>query len=231
MLAWAVGLAPFKDNFWSSAQQPGSSCGPNATEITPSLHNAISTFSASTVSPSDGVGLSDVPQIMRACTKGGLLLHPSRPLTAIDKQVTAGVFPSSGPSGSVYATYSYVSGWAFDSALAAELTSPYALTLSDLLAIRADLATRGNAPPPLPTIVYSLDADTLDISTLTIAAFSDAAPFSFSTCKLADFKLAHFSSTFANGYALLGDLTKWVPVAEARFSNIVVSGSSVSVLV
>jgi hypothetical protein len=66
MLAWALGLAPFKDNYWSSAQQPGSSCGNNATEVTPSLHNAASTFSAGPVTPGDGVGFSDVPQIMRS---------------------------------------------------------------------------------------------------------------------------------------------------------------------
>jgi hypothetical protein len=87
MLAWALGLAPFKDNYWSSAQQPGSSCGSNASEVTPSLHNAASTYSAGPVSPGDGVGLSDVAQILRACNAAGLLLHPSRPATALDSQV------------------------------------------------------------------------------------------------------------------------------------------------
>ena len=98
MLASALGLAPFKDNYWSSAQQPGSSCGSNASEVTPSLHNAASTYSAGPVSPGDGVGLSDVAQILRACNAAGLLLQPSRPATALDSQVAYVVGPPPLPS-------------------------------------------------------------------------------------------------------------------------------------
>ena len=54
MLAWSLGLAPFKDNYWSSAEQPGAPRpGP---ETTPSLHNAASVLSAGPVTPGDGVG-------------------------------------------------------------------------------------------------------------------------------------------------------------------------------
>jgi hypothetical protein len=154
MLAWAIGLAPFKDNFWSSQSEPGSSCGTNAVEITPSLHNAASTFSAGPVSPGDGVGLSDVAQIMRACTASGLLLHPSRPMTAIDAQVVGDVFGAGAGrvQGNVYATYSAGSGMWWGHALAADLAQPYALTPSDFDSITSDIALRGGAPQhrPLP---------------------------------------------------------------------------------
>jgi hypothetical protein len=236
MLAWALGLAPFKDNYWSSAQEEGSSCGKNATEITPSLHNAASTFSAGPVSPGDGVGKSDVAQIMRACTASGRLLQPSRPMTAIDAQIVGDVFgPSAGrPAGTVYATYSAVSGMVWDHAMGVDLAQPYALTPADFVGIRADLGLRGPAPPrraspvasDTPTLAYALDADTLAPASLRVAAFSTSSPWVLRSCALADFQVVHTAPVFPNGWALLGDLTKWVPVAEARFSDVQATDSA-----
>ena len=231
MLAWAIGLAPFKDNYWSTALQPGSSCGKNASEITPSLHNAASTFSAGPVTPGDGVGFSDVAQILRACDSAGLLLHPSRPMTTLDSQIAGDVFGSAAPGrprGLVQATYSLVSGFAWDHVLGVSLSSDYYVTVGDLTAIRGDIPLRGNPlPPPPGGVVYSLNADTLDISTLSVAPFNSAQPIPFKPCGLSDFQVAHTAPLWANGWALLGDLTKWVPVAEARFSSIVVDAGGV----
>jgi hypothetical protein len=235
MLAWAIGLAPFKDNYWSTAQQPGSSCGKNATEITPSLHNAASTFSAGPVTPGDGVGMSDVAQILRACTASGRLLHPSRPMTALDSQVVGDVFgPAPGrPAGDVYATYSAVSGLVWDHVMGVNLKSAYAVTPADFAAIRGDLALRSDFAPapsaPPAALAYALNADTLDPATLTVAPFGAASPITLTACAIADFQVAHTAPVLGNGWALLGELGKWVPVAEARFSNIQADAAQVSV--
>jgi hypothetical protein len=240
LLAWAIGLAPFKDNYWSSAQQPGSSCGNNATEVTPSLHNAASTFSAGPVTPGDGVGFSDVPQIMRSATASGQLLQPSRPMTALDASMAGAV------KGTVMATYSAVSGLLWDHVLGANLPSAYAVTVGDLAAIRADLPLRSAAAvgtlaafvlPSEPAaaagsaVAYSLDADSLEPASLQVQPFDGANGIPLKACGLADFQVWHTAPVLPSGYALLGELSKWVPVSEARFSDVQSDAAQASVAV
>ena len=235
VLAWALGLAPFKDNYESTALQPGGSFG-NATEITPSLHNAASVLSAGPVSPGDGVGLSDVAQIMRACDAAGRLLQPSRPATAIDARAARAVFgaAAAGPDGEVSATYTLLpGGWFWDHVLVADLAADYALGPAALAGTRADAALRagwrGAAAAPAGAVVWSLNATTLDVATLTVAPFSDAAPVTLRACGLADFALVHTAPVWASGWALLGELAKYVPVSAARFNNVQLSAAGASV--
>ncbi len=175
--------------------QPGSSCGKDAKEITPSLHNAASTFSAGPVTPGDGVGMSDVPQIMRACAASGRLLHPSRPMTAIDAEVVAAVFGAGAgrPQGNVHATYSLVSGAIFDHVMGVDLAAPYAVTSADLAAIRSDIPLRSpGVPLPAPAgLAYGVNADSFDPATLTVATFGPAAPIALAACSFADFQVVH----------------------------------------
>jgi hypothetical protein len=218
--------------------QPGSSCGANATELTPSLHNAASVLSAGPVTPGDGVGMSDVAQIMRACAASGRLLQPSRPATALDACIVRGGFPGAGQRvGDVSATYSALGGGlVFDHILAANVgPAGFAVSPADLAPVRADLplrAARAGSPasftlPPRaaaaaaapPAVAYSLNATTLDAATLAVAPFDAGAPIQLQPCGIADFQLFHTAPVWPNGWALLGDLSKYVPVAEARFAN------------
>ena len=239
LLAWAVGLAPFKDNYWSTVQQPGSSCGANASEVTPSLHNAASVFSAGPVTPGDGVGASDAAQILRACNSAGRLLQPSRPMTALDSRIAAGAFPGApgAPTGEVQASFSDLGGgYVFDHVLGAELTAPYAVTTADLAARRAERALRrpaaaAAAAAATSAVAYAVNAATLDSASLVVQAFDDAHPIPLTRCGLADFQVWHTAPLFANGWALLGDLSKYVPVAEARFADIAADSAGVSVSV
>lgn len=262
MLAWAVGLAPFKDNvrcrlplcaavenaalptylrppplhqYWSTAVQPGAPRpGP---ETTPSLHNAASTLSAGPVTPGDGVGFSDAAQILRACDASGRLLHPSRALTSIDAGALSRAFPggSSSFAGVISATYTALgAGLVWDHVLAANLTAPFALLPAHLAPTRADAPLRAAAPrlrgtwtlaapaaaAAAPTIAYALNTTTLDAATLTLGPFDDAHPIALAPCGLADFALVHTAPVFSNGFALLGELQKWVPVSEARFTDV-----------
>ena len=246
MLSWAVGVAPFKDNFWSTRSQPGSSCGANATEITPSLHNAASVLSAGPVTPGDSVGMSDVAQIMRACMASGRLLQPARPATALDACVLRGGFP--GPAqrvGDVSATYSILEGGlVFDHLLAANVgAAGFAVSPADLSPIRAEVPLRAaragsQASFVLPSsgaqqasaaVAYSVNASTLATDSLVVAPFDAAHPIALAPCGLEDFQLVHTAPVWPNGWALLGDLTKYVPVADARFANAFADGNGASV--
>merc|ERR1740117_1996578 len=86
ILAHALALAPFKDNYWTNSSEPGGSCG-DALEPGVALHSAVSTLSAGPVTPSDGIGFSNVELIMRSCRADGKLLQPSRPTTYTDTYI------------------------------------------------------------------------------------------------------------------------------------------------
>jgi len=262
MLAWALGLAPFKDNFWSTPIQPGSSQPAGSSEITPSLHAAVSVLSAGPVTPADGIGMSDAPLILRTCDASGRLLHPSRALTAIDALALAWVFR--GPAAVtasplsrnsvVYATYTLLGEVFFwDHVLAADLTDPFSLYPAHLYPTRADAVLRGGGganalrsiPPletipvkknltPPPLLAYTLNSTSMDLSTLQVQyPFDDSHPIVLPSCGVTDFSLWHTAPLFAlgspGGVALLGELTKFVPVSEARFYDLQVGGDGISV--
>lgn len=78
MLAWALGLSPFKDVFWSSKR------GLWKGERKPYLMALLSCLSTGPVGPGDEIGYDDKDVIMPCCRSDGLLLQPDRPITACD---------------------------------------------------------------------------------------------------------------------------------------------------
>ena len=250
LFSWALGVAPFKDNAWSTSQQPGSSCG-NAVEPSPGLHLAISVFSNGPVTPGDGVGFQNVDQIMRTTRADGVVLHPSRAMTAIDADIVGRAFPLAvaATTGPVYATYSAVSGFVFDSVLSADLPAPFSVTPASLVGVRSDLALRDKSRKPnelfalagaaagrvsaaaSSAVAYSVNTSTMNASSLVVQGFDAATPIALRACKEADFQVWHTAPVFtSNGWALLGELAKWVPVSPQRVSSIEASNSELEVL-
>jgi hypothetical protein len=151
--------------------------------------------------------------------------------------------------GDVSATYSALAGGlVFDHILAANVgPAGFAVVPADLAPVRADLPLRAaragspasfTLPPPAaaaaaapaaPALAYSLDATSLAPATLAVAPFDAASPIRLRPCGLADFQLVHTAPVWPNGWALLGDLTKYVPVAEARFANAAAGDGGASV--
>ena len=84
MFANALGLAPFKDVFWSNETQPGSPYKITAEEPLPDREILIATLSTGPVAFGDGVNYIDSIRIMRCCRQDGLILKPDQPLTMID---------------------------------------------------------------------------------------------------------------------------------------------------
>eukprot|EP00966_Prymnesium_polylepis_P104480 2419785-Prymnesium_polylepis.1 len=71
MLAYALGLAPSKDTFWSTADQPGNRWGEGTREPFSRLQAAVATLSKGPVCPSDAVGKTDVALILRSAAADG----------------------------------------------------------------------------------------------------------------------------------------------------------------
>ncbi len=79
LMAYAVGLWPFKDNFHTT---PGQHMVVG--ERWPYEETLISILSAGVVGPSDKIGASDADLLRKTCRKDGVLLKPDRPATAVD---------------------------------------------------------------------------------------------------------------------------------------------------
>jgi hypothetical protein len=140
ILAHALALAPFKDNYWTNSSEPGGSCG-NAVEPGVALHSAVSTLSAGPVTPSDGIGFSNVELIMRSCRADGKLLQPSRPTTYTDGYINGMATGKWAPSGHVWSTYTAIGSTArWDLVFSHELKAPYAIT-PDMLTLDSSTKT------------------------------------------------------------------------------------------
>lgn len=93
LFAHAIGIAPSKDNYWSTPLQLGSKWGPTTKEPYNRLQAAVITLTKGPVCPSDKVGKSDVPLIMRSAMSDGRLLQPGSPAKQIDAAFVAAAFP------------------------------------------------------------------------------------------------------------------------------------------
>ncbi|KAJ1448676.1 hypothetical protein M885DRAFT_573945 [Pelagophyceae sp. CCMP2097] len=67
LLSYALDLAPSKDSFWSTADQPGNAFGDGTVEKYSAMQAATAVLSHGPVQVSDGVGFSDAALIARAC--------------------------------------------------------------------------------------------------------------------------------------------------------------------
>ena len=84
MFVNALGMAPFKDVFWSNEIEPGSPYKSTAKEPLPDREILIATLSTGPVVFGDGINYIDMIRILKCCRQDGLILKPSRPLTMID---------------------------------------------------------------------------------------------------------------------------------------------------
>ncbi|CAF4210806.1 unnamed protein product, partial [Rotaria sordida] len=104
MFVDAIGLAPFKDVFWSTSLQPGSPYKPNAKEVLPEREILIATLSTGPVSPGDAINYTNTQHIMKCCRGDGLILKPDQPLTMINRLVSDWAFYDGVSQGELYST-------------------------------------------------------------------------------------------------------------------------------
>eukprot|EP00051_Salpingoeca_urceolata_P033171 m.19308 g.19308 ORF g.19308 m.19308 type:complete len:807 (-) comp5917_c0_seq1:58-2478(-) len=209
---WALGLIPAKDGWWSTAVQPGHPYKDNRTEPYSALHAAVSVLSRGPVTPADKVGLMNETLIMRTCTAQGDLLQGDRPALALDAQLAQLAFgPGHGVDGQLWATYTVISGFAYHHVLAATIAQPYVLDIRTLprppngqVGNRSFVVENGVGVP----VMASLHS-------------TDDAGLAVPVCGRADFRLYHTAPVMTNGWAVLGELAKFVPVSATRIRQII----------
>ena len=104
MFAEAIGLASFKDVFWSTSVQPGAPYGKSPREVLPDREVLISTLSTGPVGPGDAINYTNVERIMKCCRKDGLILKPDRPLTTLNALISDWAMSNSHSQGELYST-------------------------------------------------------------------------------------------------------------------------------
>ncbi|RUS92230.1 hypothetical protein EGW08_000083, partial [Elysia chlorotica] len=226
-LASALGLAPSKDTFWSSSEQPGNTYAKS--EPYPTLQAAVATLSRGPVGPGDKIGGTNRTLLMRCCNEDGLVLKPSKPARAIDDQILEMAYGDhTGVDGEVWTTYSRHDGLLYGVIFAANLTRNYSITaqkagfLSPLAptfkaghVFRAD-DPEGSVTPFDNTSTFTIDANNCETNGEPFCLFYFSPELEFKTHKV----------------VLLGDLDKWVPMSEQRVVQIwrTAAGMAVSLL-
>jgi len=213
IFAHAVGIAPTKDNYWSTSVQPGNPYKDNPTEPYTRLQSAVSTLSSGPVAPSDRIGYSDAALILKACMIDGTLLSHPIPATSIDATFPrlAGL-TSAGPQGELWTSGSIVGGQLFGSVFGATLAASYDVSLT----------TVGY---PSTASVAVIEANT----TSSVTVLAPGAAVTVKACDRYDFQLYSLAPVLPNGWALIGETAKWIPVNPVRFSDLSYDSTSVTV--
>lgn len=228
LLAWAVGVWPFKDNFWSSERRGEQEA-------------LISVLSGGMVGVGDGLGRTVRDIVMRTCRADGLLLKPDRPATPIDRMF----LPHARPF--LTAAWSRRPGlgrWTYVAAYHLASEHPER-TVEDRL--WAELQTDPGFPVedmfvfPEHVTDWHLDlAEDLGLAGRFVVfdwrrgegfvptdGRFEMTPFEH----LYDFAYYVVAPVLDNGLALIGETDKYVTLADRRFQAVVADGDALRVTV
>jgi len=106
LLSDALGMAPFKDTFWSTSNEAGSPYKPSAMEPVPEREIVMSILSTGPVGPGDAINYTNAERIMKCCRQDGLILKPDRPISMIDLLISDWAQNSGSKQGELYSTQS-----------------------------------------------------------------------------------------------------------------------------
>ena len=218
----AVGVAPSKDNWWSTPNQPRPRtlpsgpppCDGGNRNVTDNyLHALVATLSTGPVGFSDAIGFNNASLIKATCDSDGRLLKPSLPLAAIDRSfATEEVTKSLASGGHVWATHTASADFVWYMVLAITVHSDFTLLRSDLwpsLAASQDVVVWDSSD--MMGSARLVKAEITELANLTTVAGSDTLnPLDFK------YKLVAPVMPGLGGWALLGEPDKLTPVSEQR---------------
>ncbi len=215
MLAGALGVWPFKDNFHSG-------------EIHGQAEALISSLSAGMVGLGDAIGVTVVENVTPTCRTDGLLLKPDRPATAIDPMYLPHARPF---TVSTETTLDGVGEWIYLAAF--NMASEHPGRTSDdriweiLLYDAIPVSKMFNYPELVTDWSFDMARDIgrsgrrvmYDWKTGQASVVTDV--FTLPQVEnLNDFNYMVLAPIFGNGLALVGDPDKFVTMADRRFTAV-----------
>ncbi len=208
---WALNVLPFKDGFYSSTL-PQTGGQTEEAERAPDREALVSALSGAMVAPMDGIYLLNASRVLRTCRADGLVLKPDAPLATTDwcfRDDGAAARPAGGPEACrVYHAHSDVPGYGRvhyhfdnnDGALAATALEPAMLSF---------VGAEANASAP--HVVYDWYAAAV---AGTLASAASAAVRVAAGYENVSYALV---APVVAGWALLGEVDKYVPASTLRF--------------
>jgi hypothetical protein len=222
ILAWAVGIYPFKDDFWTTPNQPGCKFA-SCVEPNPVLETLVAALTTGPVGPSDSIGNLNVELIMKTCTKDGLLLKADKPTTAIDSTFVPQrgyTFPS---IIQVWDSFTQFGNNRWHYILAAQLTAGYTVRT-------ADIGLTG-----VSSLVF--DYFLFENGTHTVSPFDDAHSLQISNQRVGveeeasgvvPFNYFVIAPILQSKWVLLGEITKFITVSHQRITSLSDTSSSLT---
>ena len=224
MLAWALGILPFKDNFHSSEEFAADEA-------------LVSALSAGMVGLGDALGAFRRDIVMRTCRPDGLLLKPDRPALPID----AMFLPHQRP----YTTYTYsqrenLGRWGYVAAYHLAKNHPdrddddwlhavlmyEGLDVGDMFVypdvvtdwkvdLKRDFGIEGKVA------AYNWKTGEATVAEGGFAMTPDQSNYGYAFYVLAP--------VFGNGLALIGDPSRYVTMADKRFTAVVSDATGIDI--
>jgi hypothetical protein len=217
MITWAIGIIPFKDTFWTTSVQPGSTYG-NFTEPNIQLNALIALMSLGGVAISDKIGNTNSTVVNQLCRSDGVLFRPERPATAMDSTFLS----TGGPKGEMWHTYASDGQQRVfvEYVMITNLTEPYRFSWNELFNTQDD----DNANRTIADIYMAFELNNpKDYYWLT----KNSSNILFPACpqNLITFYSPFYLFVFVpvsklSNWILFGELTKQLPITKQRFASI-----------
>eukprot|EP01090_Pellita_catalonica_P002759 TRINITY_DN12359_c0_g1_i1.p1 TRINITY_DN12359_c0_g1~~TRINITY_DN12359_c0_g1_i1.p1 ORF type:complete len:705 (+),score=113.09 TRINITY_DN12359_c0_g1_i1:109-2115(+) len=255
LLHWAIGLRPLKDNFWSGTSETGCHYK-YCYEPNPVLEALVATLSTGPVGVADKIDHINATIVNATCRADGLILKPDKPATALDKAFMQFDFSAMPRSIQVWSTFTALDEgalvWSY--ILAAELEDTFTVTTADLdvkghdfvvyeyLAfVSGNNSNVGLFNDHTPLVIDAMmpsfvPEEALAMKNPLYTAIDSEEPFisdrygdSHSVGappKKVDFKYYVVAPILPGGWAILGEISKYVVVSKQRFSSVVTGSDS-----
>ncbi len=225
MLCWALGLAPFKDVFWSSEVQEGSTYNNGkVTEPNFELQALVAALSRGAVGPGDKIGCMNRELLAKTCRSDGLLLKPVKPATPIES-----TFKPNFPKGEIWDTYNTFGNDTWRYLLVADQNSEFEISAAEL-GIAVPYVVHHMKVLTGSGVESSLKHDAWSVLTPLnpgeVLSVGGTKPPRKGAVSVQYFVLAPVAR---DGVAFLGETDKFISVSSQRFESIHDSGKKLSV--
>ena len=239
LLEWSIGLAPSKDDFWTTSSQPGS-IYPGSYEPDPNLQSLSATLATGQVTPSDGIGFFDPKLIMRSVRGDGLILKADRPALYPDSVYAESAFGGDVKQPYVVETYSLHGQYVWSYILVVDVNGAAeewkGMTVGEAMSphlrrmapkARGGVATHtmvvstGLQPYPSEVRQVSLDSPLPRLAPVVDVA----APPAWALVTVSQ----NIQGPDGAYVSVQGELTKWVPMSAQRVREVVVDVAGVQV--
>eukprot|EP01087_Luapelamoeba_hula_P023146 TRINITY_DN845_c0_g2_i6.p1 TRINITY_DN845_c0_g2~~TRINITY_DN845_c0_g2_i6.p1 ORF type:complete len:576 (+),score=72.90 TRINITY_DN845_c0_g2_i6:149-1876(+) len=209
---WAVGLVPFKDDFWSSSgNQSGCAYSWGCYEPNPEMQTLVAALTSGPVSPSDGIGHLNSTRLMQTCRQDGLLLKADKPATPLES-LWASQFATMSNTHleQIWESETRIGEFAWHYLFSANLSSAYTVHSTEF----ADDTSNNQS-----FLAY-------DYYRQTVAYFDERHPLVLpkglqdKATRVFPFTYHTIAPVLANGWTFLGERNKFITVSKQRVMEV-----------